>query len=397
MTNSKQYGFTLLELILVLAIGSTILAVTANRQAENALQSKAEQTGGLVAQYNTAVASYLLDNGPTTPARTYTGTAWLKDRTNCPGGTASVQYLPCGFPNTLPFNQRPTTVITNINGKVNATTTFGPRPLEARGGYRGDIASEVVGQALAKMQNIIGIQTFALNDTNLITSTVSTSGNNPSAFFRVGGTNSMLADLDVGGHDVDNANTVNARTLRANTLQDANHAGFSVDPGGTSIMNDVRASIIYDRDNAAYYVDPVSTSRLNITDTQLLRVGIQSEGTACSGSSIALDGQGKLLTCQGNLWKKGTGGIRISGSRTCIMHGGGSAQKSCEIDATTKHDVCYLTEVRGFDGDDTDGFSCRVARSGLSSVAPSALRLVAPLLRQRLHHLPLVQQVNALY
>jgi len=248
---TRQCGFSLLELILVLAIGSTVLAVTANRQVENALQSKAAQAGGLVAQYNAAVASYIRDNGSTTPANTYTGTAWLKDRTNCPGGTASVQYLPCGFPNALPFNQRPSTMLTNTAGKVNATTTFGPLPVQARGGYRGDIANEVAATALAKLQNIIGTQTFSLNKNHLITATVSTAGNNPSAFLRVDGSNAMLADLNVGGNNIDSANTVNATTLRANTLRDANHAGFFVDPGGTSHLNDVRASIIYDLDNTA--------------------------------------------------------------------------------------------------------------------------------------------------
>ncbi len=141
-----------------------------------------------------------------------------------------------------------------------------------------------------------------------IIATVATSGNNPAAFLRVDGANSMLADLNVGGNNIDNASTVNATTLSANTFTDANHPGFSVDPGGTSTMNQVSANIVYDRDNTAYYVDPASTSKLHTTSTDNLRVATKTEGTACSSGSIALDNQGKLLTCQGSIWKKGASG-----------------------------------------------------------------------------------------
>lgn len=159
--------------------------------------------------------------------------------------------------------------------------------------------------------------------------------------------------------------------VRASYIYDRDNTAYYVDPASTSSLNSlytdtIHTNILYDRQNAAYYIDPASTTKLNITDTQHLQVATRQENTACQNSNIAVDGQGKLLTCQGNLWKKGVSGIRISGSFTCNLRGRGSARKRCMIGAAATHDVCYLTHTRAYDGDDIDGFSCSITRGGSS-------------------------------
>ena len=146
----------------------------------------------------------------------------------------------------------------------------------------------------------------------------------------------LIYDQDDTSYYLNPNGTSNVRHLfatnqvRANIFYDLNNTAYYMQPRAVSIMNDVRASIFYDRNNTNYYVNPNSVTNLN-----RLFVG---------GQEI----------------KK----TRISGTYTCVLSSGST--RSCGIGASATHDVCYLTYTRAYDGDDMDGFYCRVYRSGSS-------------------------------
>jgi type II secretory pathway pseudopilin PulG len=223
-----QAGITLIEAAVVIGLASFLLVQGA--QVFNAVVNdlNARATGVRVAQYNSAVASWVNAAGAAVPVGVYNGLGWLQNAATCPGATGAVDYLPCGFDPFLPWNlQYATTVDTNATdpavppGRVRATTnlgtpTLGGAPLLNYGATLLHAARAYLGASQIQMaQNQLGITRYQIrpdpgggaNDQLLA---VVDTAVNVDPWLRVDGTNQMLANLNVGGWDVNNARDVNA-------------------------------------------------------------------------------------------------------------------------------------------------------------------------------------------
>lgn len=110
----KARGFTLLELLMVVALSSAIAIVSFQDKLLETEQAQARQLGMELYQYNNAVQNFLASSsGGTNPAalhgKNFKGVDWLKaSAVGCTAGTASQDWLPCRF-------------LADTNGK----TTFG--------------------------------------------------------------------------------------------------------------------------------------------------------------------------------------------------------------------------------------------------------------------------------
>ncbi len=94
--NKHQKGVTLIEMILVIGLVSIATVITFFEKKLDMEQMRAKQTGVLLFEYNNAVRSWLSENlGSNIDPPP--GSAWLK-HTSCPGGTSTIAYLPCSFP-----------------------------------------------------------------------------------------------------------------------------------------------------------------------------------------------------------------------------------------------------------------------------------------------------------
>ncbi|MHD0644186.1 type IV pilus modification PilV family protein [Pseudomonas aeruginosa] len=113
MKNSK--GFTLIELILAVALISIGTILGFQEKLTKLEQDLATESGQWLLAYNNAVREWISAN-PGAPASTKTGSAWLKS-TTCPGGLSTVAYLPCNFPAATVASPIP-------GGNLSLTTTI---------------------------------------------------------------------------------------------------------------------------------------------------------------------------------------------------------------------------------------------------------------------------------
>lgn len=137
MTKKTNSGFTLVEFMLVVALGSVWSLNMAQSYQQDAMQSMAKKLGKTeIAAYTSAVQAYLTDNASdpsSVDGEVHTGVDWLKDSGSCSTGTGSRGYLPCNFlsstgGSTTYGGMDFTTTIT-----LNATSTAtSPEGLEAR-------------------------------------------------------------------------------------------------------------------------------------------------------------------------------------------------------------------------------------------------------------------------
>jgi len=147
----KAFGFTLLEMILVIGLAATATLLSFYSKQEEVEQKMAGSVGGELAQYNNAVRNFLAKN-LNAGNFTRSGSAWLKN-TGC-GGTLAIgaEYLPCSFPSAtvgdpISFGNLSltTTVIstgTPPNTTMTATTLSTPFTLPRSGSpaVRSDLA-----------------------------------------------------------------------------------------------------------------------------------------------------------------------------------------------------------------------------------------------------------------
>lgn len=94
---SRQNGFTLIEMILVIGLMSVATMITFYEKKLDMEQTQARSTGVKLYEYNNAVRAWLSQNVGAANGLRPAGSAWLKPVT-CPGGTSPIAYLPCNFP-----------------------------------------------------------------------------------------------------------------------------------------------------------------------------------------------------------------------------------------------------------------------------------------------------------
>lgn len=118
MKNRNQAGFTLLEILMVIAIMSILAFIDMQDKTLRAEQEKARQLGMDLFRYNAGVREYLSvhagSNNASSFIGTKTGVNWLKSPT-C-GGVADKDYVPCNF-------MSDTGGLTNY-GRMSFTTTI---------------------------------------------------------------------------------------------------------------------------------------------------------------------------------------------------------------------------------------------------------------------------------
>jgi type II secretory pathway pseudopilin PulG len=243
-----QRGFALLASVVGVALFTYMLSIGAQAFAVWLEHQDAQVKGVRVAQYNSAVASWINAAGAAVPTGNYNGIGWLQNAATCAGATGAADFLPCGFDGLLSFGlQFNTQVDTNATdpavpaGRVRAVTNLGtPRlpgagspPLMAYGGALLQAAQAYVGISQLRAQNLVGLTSYRLlpdpagGPNDQLIAQVDTSVN-VDPWLRVDGSNSMQANLNVGGNDVVNSRDVNAsRDISAGRNASATSQVFS--------------------------------------------------------------------------------------------------------------------------------------------------------------------------
>jgi type II secretory pathway pseudopilin PulG len=256
-----QRGFAILESIVGVALFTYMLFIGAQAFAVWLEHQDAQVKGVLVAQYNSAVASWINAAGAAVPTGNYNGIGWLQNAATCAGATGAEDFLPCGFDGLLSFGlQFNTQVDTNATdpavppGRVRAVTNLGtPRvagaaanpPLMAYGGALLRAAQAYVGISQLRAQNLVGLTSYRLlpdpagGPNDQLIAQVDTSVN-VDPWLRTDGSNQMLADLNVGGNDVVNSRDVNA-SRNVNAGQDTNTGRDVNAANNVSAGNDLSA------------------------------------------------------------------------------------------------------------------------------------------------------------
>lgn len=204
---SKQSGFSLIELILVLSAMSGLAVVSMLGEKSELEVNMARESGSLLFQYNNAARSWL-SNNIDSPEITRNGTSWLK-HTSCSGGTSDIPYLPCNFPEAsvsspLHFgNLSLTSRVTSSGVAPNTLTTITTTtsPFTINGTVRSDLSGVATIIAAAGQEPINSpmlLATGALYKSEVTTGIITmTASNAPSndTWLRTDGSNSMNANI----------------------------------------------------------------------------------------------------------------------------------------------------------------------------------------------------------
>jgi type II secretory pathway pseudopilin PulG len=238
-----QGGFAILESAIGLALFAYVLMMAAQAWNAYAENMDAQAKGVRVAQYNSAVASWINAAGAAVPTGNFNGIGWLQNAATCAGATGAADFLPCGFDSylgwTLAYNTQIDTNATDPAvppGRVRAITNLGtPRlpgagnpPLMVYGAALLRAAQAFVGISQLRAQNLVGLTSYRIlpdpagGANDQLIAQVDTSVN-VDPWLRTDGSNQMLADLNVGGNDVVNSRDVNAsRNMNAGQNMNAN-------------------------------------------------------------------------------------------------------------------------------------------------------------------------------
>jgi len=225
-----QKGFTLLELLIVLAVSGTILTILVAIAKTVREKDAMSDLAGEIAIVSNAVTAYVFDQGPAVPVGpiTYNGIDWLRDST-C-GGPATTApgtgYLSCNFNADLAprYGLGYETVVTRdaaANNLVEASITITGAPVTYEGVERRDLSGQAMRIARGRFANestrnvsdttldvYIDYQYDPLTGAMVIVVDNASDGSDP--FLSITGQNEMQADLDVGdgSYDVVDANNV---------------------------------------------------------------------------------------------------------------------------------------------------------------------------------------------
>jgi prepilin-type N-terminal cleavage/methylation domain-containing protein len=226
----KQSGFSILELLIVLAVLGTILTIVASVFETYREKDDMSDLAGEIAIVANATTSYVFDLGPAIPVgpTTYAGVDWLRDST-C-GGPATTApgegYLSCNFTADLAprYGLGYQTVVTRdpaSNNLVVADISITGAPVNYDGVDRLDLSGTAMRIARGRYANQ---STKDISDTTLdlyidyqydpttgaMNIVVDNASDGSDPFLSITGQNEMQADLDVGDgtYDVVDANNV---------------------------------------------------------------------------------------------------------------------------------------------------------------------------------------------
>ncbi|WP_370059939.1 hypothetical protein [Neptunomonas phycophila] len=351
----KQGGFGLMQIaggLVVLGIMSKSVLTMKNNAAE---KQEFEALGTMIADYEKAVALWIVDQGGSALPATYTDTKWLKDKSTCgysSGGSKA--YLPCSFDFTNnPWGKNPTTKITNSAGITKANSQWPTIQKNSTNRMAVGAAQAAEKAEAISVGDMAGIVSYSDNNAGKITADVNVN-NSTSLYVRRSG-DTMTGNLNMGSNSIDNvnvltavtadfANNVRATSFIASDLVKAKRGWFTNDVavGGDLSVNDIDASgsitvdsrvtaanvytgRLWDKDNSSYYVDPASVSKINgiiATGTSTISklngnlqiTATATKGNSCSGTGrLAVTTTGALLTCQSGKWESAQSSSSESG------------------------------------------------------------------------------------
>ncbi|WP_415913137.1 prepilin-type N-terminal cleavage/methylation domain-containing protein [Neptuniibacter sp. QD37_11] len=223
---NRSKGFTLIELILVLALVASAIVLAAHYQNHEIRQVQARKTGQLLYQYHNAIKAYAM-NGVNDFASvvvgTRTGVNWLKG-TGC-GGTANKDYLPCTFPETLSFGQLEfsanVTKGLNADGDEVINITTNTTPFTTLDGTpRSDLAG-IAAMATAGYSSVFAPISSTFGDvssdpkTAVITMTAFNAPGGDDVWLRTNGSNDMKGSINFSGVDAEDNNLTGVNRITA--------------------------------------------------------------------------------------------------------------------------------------------------------------------------------------
>ena len=280
----NQYGFSFLELLIVLGVISTLGFVALQNEIKQTETEVAEAFGREVALYSQTVASYIADEGVAVPAGTFTGFDRLKGP-GC-GGSAPKDFLPCTWNPRLPFN---TALETEVNYGTGIPTDPCPEPIghvcaETRltmpttnGQERLELAAETLHATEGSSNSVRSTQQrFTLNTLGQLQASVVGTQSPPTQYLRIDGVNVMQAPLDLGNNDFVDVREIDAEgELEMGRFIDRDNPAFVMDPDTTSTLQDL---------NARSNLDATGGGNLNADST--FNAGADIESVANFGAPV---------------------------------------------------------------------------------------------------------------
>lgn len=242
MNTSRQAGFAMLDTAIALSIIGLVLVQGLKYWAQYTEYDCGKTTGIQVANYNAAVANWMVAHEKTGIAYgTYTGVGWLQQKGDCPEATGDGAYLPCGWDSFLRLYLPgwTTTISKTPGGKARADTNLGvPRltpdgPISGIGGgwlvktARDSVMS--VGQRLSALTGVTSYD-FDVGGTNEVHAYVDMALVSD-LWLRTDGSNQMNGPLNVGGNNVTNAKDIAA----SGTVNSANVAATQDVTAGNNV------------------------------------------------------------------------------------------------------------------------------------------------------------------
>jgi hypothetical protein len=245
---TKQRGFLLLEAVIYITLWMVFAVYAGKATGFWINKTNAEGVGNKLAVYNVQVGSFILKNmekavlektdPDTLILGDHEGVEWLQEAATCPNGTGEFRLLPCQFDSLpLPWGLTWKTSITKDGeGFYKAETTLGePTPQQEYGKFAGIIAMTAKGfgggQADIPEMSKWGIARYEIDggddDTANIVKAYLDLTVKESPFLDRNGNNSMLGDLNMGGHDINHASTVRVTRNVLIDSTDINLAGSS--------------------------------------------------------------------------------------------------------------------------------------------------------------------------
>jgi len=318
----NQHGFTLLELMLVIALSAIGTLMSFYSDQADLEQKAASEVGNVLFQYNNAVRSFLAKNNAVGNSTQF-GSAWLKN-TTCGGSLAvGAEYLPCSFPAATaasPTKFGRLSLSTSIVGtgtapsrKVTATTTTTAYTLSHSG--TPEIRSDLSGIAAitASSGGLVNSSgtgykmatdaSFSSNPQNATITMTASNNADQDIWLRTDGGNSMHANLNF-----DSTNPLSRQITGASRIQNlAAQAMYLGSPtgiaavSGAGVVVDANAEVIGNlRVRNALVVDNGAAVAGNVSasGSMIAQGNVSAAASVTAGGNVSANGS---VTAAGNV------------------------------------------------------------------------------------------------
>ncbi|WP_422452216.1 hypothetical protein [Endozoicomonas sp. ALC066] len=295
----KQRGFVSTEIAIAGLVASALAISTAVLTRNESMDDLAYVTGKNAGQVNSAIRSYIAENGLNTPAATYNNITWLKSASDCGGSATGTEgYLPCNFPEALALGLSYQIDITNTAGRVESVMELGvPHDSAEYVPYlSGQVVSGARGADVMSIAPGVGNTYFTAqdNEDGFITLTASNDPGND-IYLKKDGSVLPTADFDWNNKSITNVAEVEADNIEASSMVTS-----------PTITTDTITS-----SDTTKKIDFLGNSVLTGVemDRTILRDYQAVDDPCLEPGQLAIEsGTGRLLTCSNQkLWESGSG------------------------------------------------------------------------------------------